>query len=77
MCGTCSFKEKFCISEIVCISWNETVVMATTLKSKYLTEKCVPHSHRKMKTETGRMDKQKQYEMAKPFLIFRHAEKQN
>lgn len=29
-----------------------------------------------MKTETGRMDKQKQYEMAKPFLIFKCTEKQ-
>lgn len=30
-----------------------------------------------MKTETGRMDKQKQYEMAKPFLIFKRTEKQH
>lgn len=30
-----------------------------------------------MKTETGRMDKQKQYEMAKPFLIFKCTEKQH
>lgn len=30
--------------------------MATTLKSKYLTEKCVPHSHRKMKTWKQRQE---------------------